>query len=220
MNRKLSIGFIVSLAIASYVAMLWVQGKPVSFDNLINPFGISLSAVTAIILIFEKYLWHCWIFQIWPVKRPDLRGTWKVEMQSSWIDQNTGKQIGPILAYVAIRQTLSTFDFDLMTKESVSEIVTHSIKKSDNGSYYTLVVTYRNEPDAHIREKRSVMHYGSAQFKIRGKFPNELTGEYWTGRKTIGTMRLFNRVPEIYNTYKQAAENLGDAPHPVLDNKK
>ncbi|MGY3568714.1 hypothetical protein [Vibrio paucivorans] len=47
-------------------------------------------------------LWSWKIFKGWYVKRPDLRGTWKVELKSNWVNPETGEKAAPIYGYAVV----------------------------------------------------------------------------------------------------------------------
>ena len=68
-------------------ALVWwlVLGAPrVSWEYL-QPFGTVVGFLVAFGAAFEFLLWRWSWLHGWFVKRPDLRGTWRVELQSDWI---------------------------------------------------------------------------------------------------------------------------------------
>ena len=136
---------IVGLTIGVWLLALWIQGTPVLSLEFLRPFSIVVGVVGGIVTIFNKWAWAWPVFRGWFVKRPDVRGTWKVELQSNWIDPETKEGIPPITAYAAIRQSLTTLSIRLMTPESKSLLVAHSIRlEPDN--IYRIAGIYRNEP--------------------------------------------------------------------------
>lgn len=62
---------------------------------------------------------------------------------------------------------------------------------SVGGSLYPLVYIYFNEPRAEIQD-RSAIHYGTAMLKISKH--KELTGNYYTGRNSKGSMKF---LPDV-----------------------
>lgn len=203
MLTRLHISSFIGLTIIVWLVTLWVQGNPVLSPEFIKPFGIVVSAITSIAIIFNKYAWSWKVFKNWYVNRPDLRGTWKMELQSSWVDPKTGKQIDPIIGYVVIRQTLTFLSFRMFTKESRSNSITHTIEREDDG-LYKLAVVYRNEPDINLQGVRSEIHYGSFMLNINGDPANELQGHYWTDRTTKGSLKLTDRIKnKTINTYSE-----------------
>lgn len=177
---------------------------PVLSPDFVKPFGIVVGAITLVVTVFNKYIWSWKVFRGWYVKRPDLRGTWKVELKSSWINPETGEVIEPIYGYAAVRQTLTSLSFRLMTKESRSVLVAHSIDQQEDEDLFKLVAVYRNEPKTELQGVRSEIHHGSFSLEIHGIPVYELQGHYWTDRGTNGGMLLSNRVTTLCDTYEQA----------------
>ena len=204
MLTRLHIASFVVLTIAVWLVALWVQGMPVLDASVVKPFGIVVGAISLVVTVFNKYLWSWKGFRGWYIKRPDLRGTWKVELKSSWINPETGTVIDPIYGYAAIRQSLTSLSFRLMTKESKSVLVAHSIDQQEDEDLFKLVGVYRNEPKIELQGVRSEIHHGSFALEIHGNPVYELQGHYWTDRGTKGGMKLSDRVAKLYDTYEQA----------------
>lgn len=203
MLTRLHISSFIGLTILVWLVTLWIQGNPVLSPEFVKPFGIVVSAISIIAIIFNKHAWSWTIFKNWYVKRPDLRGTWEMELQSSWVDPKTGKQIDPIIGYVVIRQSLTFLSFRMFTKESRSKSITHTIEREDDG-LYKLAVVYRNEPDINLQGVRSEIHYGSFILNVSGDPANELHGHYWTDRTTKGSLRVTNRLKKkTISTYNE-----------------
>lgn len=149
----------------------------------------AISAYAVIGVIFTKWVWRWKVFRGWLIKIPDLRGTWRGELKSDWVDPSTGKNIAPIPAVLVIRQTFSTIKCTLMTQESVSYSTTADINYVPNGEDLYLTYNYTNRSKATIRDK-SPIHDGAATLKIIKTPHRLLEGEYWTSRKTRGEMIL------------------------------
>jgi hypothetical protein len=207
MLTKLHISSFIGLTIAVWLVALWIQGMPVLSAIFVKPFSTVVGAITLFVTIFNKYLWSWKIFQGWYVKRPDIRGTWKVELKSSWVDPQTGIVIDPIYGYAVIRQSLTSLSCRLMTQESRSVLVAHSIDQQEDEGLYKLVGVYRNEPNIELQGTRSEIHHGSFTLDIHGNPVYELRGHYWTDRGTKGGMKLSDKVSKLYDTYEQAEEN-------------
>jgi len=124
-----------------------------------------------------------------PIKVPDLRGTWRGELKSDWIDPKTGQSIAPVPVILVIRQSFSDINITLMTKESTSYSTTTSINATANGEDLYLTYNYTNRPKASLWD-RSAIHDGAAILKIIKRPNRRLEGEYWTGRKTRGDLSL------------------------------
>ena len=207
MLTRIHIASLVIITMVSWFLCLWVQGL-VNMDlKLFGPFSLVVGIVTVIIGVFNKWAWSWRIFKGWYVKRPDLRGTWKVELKSNWISPETQEEIPPIIVYMAVRQSLITMSMRLMTPESKSELITHSIEQLEDAIYQVAGI-YRNEPGIELQGKRSEIHYGSIILNVVGDPPIFLEGHYWTDRNTRGSMKLTDRTRDIFDTYELAAKAL------------
>ncbi|KNH29210.1 hypothetical protein ACS77_04810 [Pseudomonas syringae] len=208
MLTRLHISSFIGLTIAVWLLALWYQGMPVLEADFVKPFSTVVGLITFIVTIFNKYLWSWKIFKGWYVKRPDLRGTWKVELKSSWTNPETGKATKPIHGYAVIRQSLTSLSLRLMTEESRSVLVAHSIEQQEDDDLFKLVGVYRNEPKIELQGVRSEIHHGSFALEIHGSPAYELQGHYWTDRGTKGGIKLSDKVKKLYDTYEQASREL------------
>lgn len=166
MLTRLHISSFIGLAIAVWLVALWLQDMPVLSADFIKPFSIVVGVITLFVTLFNKYMWSWKVFKGWYVKRPDLRGTWKVELNSSWVNPETGEVIDPIYGYAVIRQSLTFLSVRFMTKESRSVLVAHSIEQQEDDDLFKLVGVYRNEPKIELQGVRSEIHHGSFALDI------------------------------------------------------
>lgn len=209
---RLHISIFLGITVSLWLVVSLAQGNVLSLESL-APFGIVVGLLAALATWFEKILWRYRYFQPWLVKRPDLRGTWKVTLHSDWVDPETSETIPPITAYMGIEQSLSQLQLHLMTPESDSWLIAHSICPTHSESSYQIAGVYSNKPKAHLRENRSNIHLGSLVLNTHGKqayLPDTLTGEYWTDRKTKGSLELSDRSSDIYTRFEDAASAFGN----------
>jgi len=209
MLTRLHISSFLGLTVVAWLVALWAQGAPLITLTFLRPFGVLVGVITVVAMVFVRYAWAWRIFQGWYVKRPDLRGTWKVVLQSDWIDPETKKGIAPIVAYAAVRQSLTSLSLRLMTPESKSKLIAHSIDQDVDG-VYRLAGVYRNEPNIGLQGKRSDIHHGALSLEIYGIPPNCLEGHYWTDRNTLGDMKLVDRRETLFDTYADAKGAFGN----------
>ncbi|WP_324729086.1 hypothetical protein [Pseudomonas chlororaphis] len=177
---------------------------PVLSSEFIKPFGTVVGVIALIVTLFNKYLWSLRVFSGWYVKRPDLRGSWRVELKSGWLVPETGVLIEPVYGYAVVRQTLTSLSLRLMTEESRSVLVAHCIEQQEDEALFKFTAVYRNEPKIELQGVRSEIHHGSFALEVHGCPVYELQGHYWTDRGTKGSMRVFGRVKKLYDTYEQA----------------
>ena len=207
---RLQISVFLGMAVVAWALVLFVQGTPLSFSQL-APFSTVVGVLAIGALSMEKLLWRQPWLHGWFVKRPDLRGTWKVLLQSDWISRETNAAIGPITCYIGVEQTLSSLQMHLMTPESESWFVAHSILTSPSENGYQIVGVYTNKPHVHLRSSTSAMHRGAVIIDTHGESalrPSSLAGEYWTDRKTTGRMTFTNRCDTVYTQFTQAKQHL------------
>jgi hypothetical protein len=212
MGSERYIKAIIYIAALVWAGILWFTG-----DAIQAPWLKPLSTVTSIVLIlamaFDLWLWRLPFLHGWFVKRPVIDGTWKVEIRSNWTDPATGAPIPPVEGYMVIRQTFSTLSLRLLTEESSSELVGTEIICSADG-LYCISGVYRNEPRFQVRD-RSAMHYGAVWLKIIEQPAKEITGHYWTDRKTAGEMDLTDRRTGKFQTFQAAQAHFSGASVPA-----
>ena len=202
---------IVCLAIAALAwwVVLRVQNTPVTWAHA-APFTVVVTVLGLLAFVFDRYLWHTRFFHGWFFNRPDLRGTWQVELQSSHND-SVMRQCVPIIAcYMGIEQTLSQLKMHLMTPESESWSIASHIMPSPSGNGYQVICVYTNNPNIHLRGRGvSQIHIGAFIVHTHGSGvrPDTLSAEYWTDRKTMGTMDFKRRVSRVFTRFEDADEN-------------
>ena len=166
-----------------------------------KPFSVVVYILSFLFFVFDIWIWRWRLLHGWFVFRPDLRGTWRIELQSNW-KREDGGTVNPISAYFVIRQTFFTLNVDMFTKESTSKIVVSLINKVGDGDY-RLVGIYRNEPKLSVRNRSSI-HYGAFMLNIQGNPVKSLIGCYWTDRKTCGEIQTLARHNLIAKSFDEA----------------
>jgi len=204
--ERLHITIFLALAALVWWIVLLLQRTPVTLAH-VRPFSAVVATLVGLGLLLDLVLWRTTFLHGWFVRRPDLRGTWRVELQSSCIKPETGERVPMIVCYMGIEQTLSKLQMHLMTPESESWFIADNIRSSPNGNGYQVIGVYTNEPDVHLRDKRiSEMHQGALILETHGEGvrPVTLTAKYWTDRKTTGTMDFTSRVKQVYTRFADA----------------
>lgn len=201
MLTRLHIGLILGAAMVIWAVILTIRGVPVTADLLI-PYGVAVSALTLLCVGFNRWCWRLGVFKGWLVQRPWLQGTWRVRLQSSWINPDTGDVIKPIDGYMTIHQTFSLLSLRLFTRESASASISASVLCAEDG-VFKVVATYQNEPSADLRGVKSEIHFGTLMLMVHGDPPTALSGHYWTDRKTTGTIELSDRQDKAISSFAQ-----------------
>lgn len=205
MLTRVHITSLIVLTIVTWLICLLYLGESELSLSFLRPFGVIVATVVAIVSVFTRWAWALPVFHGWYVKRPDVRGTWKAELQSNWKDPSTGEVIPPITAYIAVRQTLSTLNIRLMTPDSTSRLIAHNIELEKDG-LYRIAGIYRNEPRLELRGERSEIHLGSLLLEVHGMPPNFMEGHYWTDRGTRGTIKVHTRIRDTFESYVAASD--------------
>ncbi len=205
MLSKIHLSVIIALTAVIWGTALWINGIPVT-KEMIYVFGTVTAVVGGLLFIFDRWIWHLKILHPWFVAVPDLSGTWKAKIQSTWIDPKTNQGIPPIEAFLVIRQTYSSLSIRLMTPESSSECCAAKILRADDGIYQAVCI-YRNEPKHEVRH-RSEVHYGGMRLHVSERYPKTMRADYWTDRKTTGDIQLSERSEKLYGSFVEATTEM------------
>ena len=152
--------------------------------------------------IFTKWGWKIPILQGWLVPFPNLQGTWKGMLQTTWIDPKTEQVPPPIPIIMVIRQTFSSISLTMYTKESNSRSSAAQLIEIENSQGKEIRFTYHNVPKATIRD-RSAIHEGAATLRIISDKEMKLQGEYWTNRKSTGEMSLSFHTEQLLEAFPE-----------------
>ena len=204
--ERLHINVFIGIAALVWWLVLLVYDTPVTWEHA-RPFTVVVSVLVLLGLGFEHLLWRQSFLHGWFVKRPNLCGTWRVELLSSYINPKTGEPTPMIVCYMGVEQTFSELQMHLMTPESESWFIAHNIRPSPNGNGYQIIGVYTNEPNIHLRPKQiSEIHQGAIVLDTHGSDvrPSSLTAKYWTDRKTTGTMNFTGRVDKVFTRFEDA----------------
>lgn len=203
MMTRIQIVAFLGLSVAFWMILLAIRGMPLSWEMLL-PFSAVVGAVSTTLLVFDAWAWKLPIFRGWLVKRPVIHGTWKAILQSDWINPQTNEGIGPIDGFVVVRQSASKLSIQLFTKESRSTSVSSAIDECYDGTF-NINCTYCNHPKSEHRD-RSEVHYGAMLLFVDNANPERVEGEYWTDRKTNGSIALIERSKQTCATFTEAQQ--------------
>lgn len=173
-----------------FIGLSLFSGEPVV--NVVVALRIAYRAVPILVVIcgiFVASAWKWRIFRGWLVPFPNLNGTWRGEIQTTWKDPTTGKEPGPIPTSVAIRQTFTRISCVMNTGEMTSRSFLADFWLDGDQQIKKFGYCYYSEPRATVRE-RSQPHSGTAILEIAGDPPSTLRGAYWSDRKTTGEIVL------------------------------
>lgn len=177
---------LVVLAVGAWALILSANGWviPTSF---FAPLSTVVTVLSVALLVFDKWGWSWWGLRL-IARHPDLRGTWKGTLESSWMDPATKALKGPIACFLIVKQTYTGLHLRLMTSESTSASLATTLVEEADGTWSVNGI-YRNEPEL-LLQARSRIHHGGLVLRVGGPPPDRLSGQYWTDRLTHGTMAL------------------------------
>lgn len=200
MIDRLPLTILVAVAIGVHALVLSRNGWviPASF---FAPLSVVVSALSLFLLVFDKWAWAWPLVRVF-AKRPDLRGTWKADIRSTWQDPDLGSSGKPIEAYLVIRQTASCVYVRLMTQESQSMSVAASLVLEADG-VHVLSSIYRNESRLSKRTS-SPIHHGGLILRLSGSPVKRMSGHYWTDRKSDGEIELKHITRQTADDFSEA----------------
>jgi len=200
MQLRTQIAATIGLAAIVWIGTLLLMGESLSW-RLLTPLGATVTVVSSLSLLFIQFAWRWPIFRRWLVQRPDLSGTWKCDLTSTYVGDD-GNPVQKIV-YVVIRQTLTSLSFRLYSERAKSASLADNIF-SDGTDLFALAIAYQNIPRLEDRGTESDIHFGSSLFTHIDYDCERLEGHYWTDRKSKGSVVLRERRPEQVASYEEA----------------
>jgi SMODS-associating 2TM, beta-strand rich effector domain len=192
-----------TLAIASVVS-----GNTDALSVIVDVLPLILLVAYA----FERRGWRAqWLHPRW-VATPIVIGTWRGSL--TFYGEDPDQAPMSKVVYLVVRQTLTTASVRLLSDESTSEQVAGGVATGESG-YPTIAYLYRNKPGIGLRHSISNIQYGGALIEIVGDPATGLNGEYWTDRKTKGSLAFREHAPTIAQTYEEAKKLSYGPPRPL-----
>ncbi|SRR6266849_6026472 len=184
----------VFLSVFLLVLVLYLQGQ-----SIIKPSFDAVSWI-ATIVVFALVLWDKWVWRwkfLYPLsQKPDVRGTWKAELNSFWVDPKTNQMRGKIEVYIVFRQTFSKLDIRLFSSESSSVSLSANVCTDDEG-VHTIATTYLNTPSLEHLSHSPISHGGMLLNVRGGKVVKQIDGKYWTDRLSRGELKMSEHSPNL-----------------------
>ena len=210
LNLKNSLYIIVGITIGLFFLLSSVQSiSEYNFKNVFKLISQIVTINTVIIGFFVKVLWKCIIFKGWLVPFPNLNGTYKGFIHSTWIDPKTNQRPDPIPAILTVEQSFLHISCAMRTAEMNSISLVSDFYLDKPNQIKKLYYSYDSNPLQTVKE-RSPQHCGTMAFNIIEQPYLKLQGEYWSGRKTTGEIEMEFWKKEKLNYYP---DDLGE--HPV-----
>jgi SMODS-associating 2TM, beta-strand rich effector domain len=202
-KKEVLIYMSLGLMLVIWVGVLHFTGTPLSINlEAVKKLPDVVTIYVILSFVFTQWLWRWRVFQGWLVKIPVVQGTWDGELQSTWVNPETGKGIPPLRMILVIRQTFSSITCTMFTSESQSDSRAAKIERDKESKAVTISYNYTNRSKATIRH-RSPIHDGAAHLRVILTPARALEGEYWTGRCTTGTMKLGYRSEDLFESFPE-----------------
>lgn len=145
--------------------------------NIYGYIGEGITAAIILLSIFNKWAWKWKVFRRLhnvPVLEKDYHGVIKSDYN------NTEKE-----ARMTVHQTFSSISVKIKTDESSSNSLTAAFYEINDER--KLIYTYLNVPNGNIQVSMP-MHFGTTSLDVEDT--TNLSGNYYTGRKTNGFMQF------------------------------
>ena len=191
MFSRVSLSAVIIVAAIVWACIVWLRGGELSWEY-ITPFGAVITSVSILLMLFERVLWRWWPFYIFS-GIPDLRGDWKIEVRSNYVDPSNSEPSQCVEGTAAVRQTLSSLSIRTDTGSQTSFLIAYNIIRHGDG-VYEVVGVYQSDPDLALRGSYSEIHYGAFRYSINGPPITEMHGNYWTDRNTRGKINFLRRI--------------------------
>ncbi len=211
LNKKIYVGILAIVSIVIYLVVIWAL--PVSEGLLFNnvkAISTTISVDGVFIWFFTKYIWKWRYLHGWLVPFPDLNGTWRGEIKSTWIDPVSKQRPNPIPVILTVNQSFLSVSCVMRTEEMESYSFISDFIVDKEKQILKIIYSYDSIPKQTVKD-RSPQHYGTIIFNITNS-NSTLTGDYWTGRKSTGSIQLSFWKKEQIDSFP---DDMGN--HPVGD---
>lgn len=167
----------------------WTGEQP----SLLKFVSLAATVIGTVLLAVANWIWRG-VWRRLPILNrvffPDLNGVWEGTLQTTWVDPETKATPGPIPTRITIRQGIVAISIRQKTAESTSYSGTVVPEAQPEADRYRLWYSYSNQPRREVSH-RSEQHEGAAWLELSlGEDPEELTGQYFTSRKTSGDLMV------------------------------
>lgn len=121
-------------------------------------------------MAYDRWLWRLpWVRKA--TKKPDLRGTWKGTLQSSFL--RNGQPIAPIPVILRVTQTASSINLTSFTDESSSVTDQARMAKDDDGRW-KVSWTYSKAPRPTVRDRSENGDMAKRDHTLLGQIERDL----------------------------------------------
>ncbi len=202
MVSGLAIRLIAIVVAGVFVGGTWLTKGTPELDFL-RFFSVAVFVASIILTAWDRWLWKLPLAQKFAQVTRDVSGTWRGNLDSQWVNPDTGLAFGMQDAFLVIRQTSSSASVTLITsgassKSSIAELI------NDNGSW-SVHYTYMHEPNS-ANSVTNPMHHGSGVIAVVGNPPRRLRGSYWTDRSSRGDLLFTEQSRRLGDDYQDCTD--------------
>ena len=214
-NTKYFLYLILGISIITFFILVKIKNiKEIDITSIIILLPTVITVDVLFLTIFSSYIWKFKFLRGWLVPFPNLNGTWKGHINTTWNDPITNQRPDPIPAILTIKQSFFNVSCVMRTAEMTSRSIVSDFVLDKDNQVKRLFYSYDSNPIQTVKD-RSPQHCGTVVFDIDESSKITLKGEYWTGRKTTGDIELTFWKKELLDKYPS---ELGI--HPVSDKRK
>jgi hypothetical protein len=185
------------LVVVGLVVDAGIRGhSPHGAAEWLSPVGPAVTVSVIGIGAFDRWAWR------WPlvdglVRRPNLHGTWKCDLRSSY----EGRAGEVIESYLVIDQTYTRICVRMLFDRSRS--ISLSGDLVEEGGRCVLYYVFRSEKSA-LEPASNPPARGAADLKVSRKPSLALEGDYWMELGTKGTLATVGRSKTLYDDFGAA----------------
>ena len=189
-NVKYFLYLIVGISFITFFILLWIKNvETINLEAVVDLLPTVITVDVVFLGVFSKYLWKIKLLRDWLVPFPNLNGTWKGHINTTWDDPLTKQRPESIPAILTIKQSFFNVSCVMRTAEMTSRSIVSDFVLDKENQVKRLFYSYDSNPIQTVKE-RSPQHCGTVVFDIVENSKIVLKGEYWTGRKTTGDIEL------------------------------
>ena len=165
-NTKIGLYLLLGWSFILFYFISYIQGEPdFNLKTIVQILPKVVSIDLVLCGLFASFLWKCSIFKNWLVPFPNLNGTWKGEIRTTWIDPETGERPEAIPAILTIKQSFLSVSCVMRTAEMTSRSLVSNFVLDKQNQLERLIYTYDSNPIETVRE-RNPQHCGTMSFDI------------------------------------------------------
>jgi len=203
-NAKAYIWIIVISTVVIWALVLYLLD--VEFKGTIEaikklPLVVTIEAI--IWLMFTKWAWKWNCFQSWLVIEPIVEGTWMGTLKTTWVDPESGVSPDDKAIVLTVKQDFYSIHCNIYTEESMSHSYLGGFYYEEYSPVKRFIYTYTNKPKSGV-QYRSEFHDGTANLRITGRNQNRMEGDYWTTRKSTGSIEIEFQCKELVSSFGEA----------------